>query len=96
MNDLKPCPFCGGAAERTETDDGGSFIRCTRCDASTAIHYDRRENLVSSWNDRKRETMSAFDKSWQLAEEILTYFDSYRIGSVAPIAAVIEKALNNA
>lgn len=35
-----------------DVDDGGSFIHCTRCDASSAIHYDRKENLVSSWNDR--------------------------------------------
>lgn len=33
-------------------DDGGSFIECTKCHASTAIHYDRAENLYSSWNDR--------------------------------------------
>ncbi len=56
MADLLPCPFCGGAAERVDncpTKDGGSFIRCTQCDASTAIHFDRRENLYSSWNERK-------------------------------------------
>ena len=35
-----------------DVDDGGSFIHCTRCDASTALHFDRRENLVSSWNER--------------------------------------------
>lgn len=33
-------------------DDGGSFIRCTSCDASTALHFDRKENLVESWNRR--------------------------------------------
>lgn len=32
--------------------DDGSFIECTRCQASTALHFDRRENLLSSWNDR--------------------------------------------
>lgn len=69
MNDLLPCPFCGGEAARVDNgptkeqmqqalswggdaDDGGSFIHCTRCDASTALHFDRRENLVSSWNER--------------------------------------------
>lgn len=31
--------------------------------------------------------------SWQTAENILEYFDSYKIGSIAPIAADIEKAL---
>lgn len=36
-----------------DCDDGGSFIRCTRCDAATSIHFERRENLIASWNDRK-------------------------------------------
>lgn len=57
---MKPCPFCGGEAERIDipTDDemdenaGGSCIQCNRCAASTALHFDRKENLVSSWNDR--------------------------------------------
>lgn len=35
-----------------DCDDGGFFIHCTKCDASTALHFERRENLVSSWNDR--------------------------------------------
>ena len=35
-----------------DLDDGGSYIRCTTCDAATALHYDRKENLVSSWNRR--------------------------------------------
>lgn len=55
--ELLPCPFCGSTAERAEADDGGSFIHCTRCDASTALHFDRKENLVSSWNDRVRPTV---------------------------------------
>lgn len=35
-----------------DADDGGSFIRCTRCDAATALYFDRRENLYTAWNDR--------------------------------------------
>ena len=61
MTNLKPCPFCGGEAERidipAEHDDienaGASYIQCSRCVASTALHFDRKENLESSWNDRK-------------------------------------------
>lgn len=63
---LKACPFCGGKPERVdieatfdditghfqEENAGGSFIRCTRCDASSAIHFDRKENITSSWNNR--------------------------------------------
>lgn len=60
--ELKPCPFCGGNAERLDVPDeddvdggvnaGGSCIQCVRCAASTALHFDRKENLVSSWNSR--------------------------------------------
>jgi hypothetical protein len=50
--DLKLCPFCGGPAERRTADDGGQYIACTQCNASTALHYDRCENLEQSWNDR--------------------------------------------
>lgn len=56
--ELLPCPFCGGDAERfdvQEEDDanrGSSCIQCKQCVASTALHFDRKENLVSSWNAR--------------------------------------------
>lgn len=58
MDKLIACPFCGGAAGRVDFDDdddgnfGGSCIQCTRCSATTAVHFDRKENLVSSWNER--------------------------------------------
>ena len=62
---LKPCPFCSGAAERIDIpaeDDntenaGASCIQCSRCGASTTLHFDRKENLVSSWNDRRLEPL---------------------------------------
>lgn len=59
--DLVACPFCGGEARRVDFDDnelrddgnfGGSVIECARCMASTAVCFDRKENLVSSWNER--------------------------------------------
>lgn len=57
---LSPCPFCGGPAERLDLEDAenGSVISCTRCGASSAVHFDRKENLVSSWNDRAERPSS--------------------------------------
>lgn len=56
MDNLKPCPFCGADARRFDIQDGdmigGSGIECSSCMATTAVHFDRKENLESSWNDR--------------------------------------------
>lgn len=63
MADLLPCPFCGGEAERLDFETvgtalggdpnaGGSCISCKQCGASSPVHFDRKENLYSSWNER--------------------------------------------
>lgn len=44
---LKPCPFCGGAAEDIRCP-GGSFVRCTKCHASS----DDTLHAVEAWNRR--------------------------------------------
>ena len=57
---LKRCPFCGGNAHRVDfpaTDDGdanagGSVIECSQCLASGPVCFDRKELLISSWNER--------------------------------------------
>ncbi|MBS1180427.1 MAG: hypothetical protein H6Q99_307 [Proteobacteria bacterium] len=53
---ILPCPFCGGLAEQIELTDeenaGGSVICCTKCHASSSVHFGRKENLVSIWNER--------------------------------------------
>ena len=79
MTNLKQCPFCGGEAERidipAEHDDienaGASCIQCSRCVASTALHFDRKENLESSWNDRKPTYIG------KIAEEARRYAGFY-------------------
>lgn len=56
--ELLPCPFCGGKAERfTLPEDsfgngGGDVITCSRCQASSHVEFGRRENLVDRWNTR--------------------------------------------
>lgn len=61
--DLKPCPFCGGEAERITLEDrenfGGDVITCTKCQASSHVEFGRKENLVNSWN--RREAITALE-----------------------------------
>lgn len=60
--ELKPCPFCGGKAERHTIEDeepsnaGGDVICCSRCGASSHVEFGRKENLVSVWNTRPELT----------------------------------------
>ena len=64
-SDLLPCPFCGGEAERHdiealdgEDNAGSSYIECEGCGACTQLHFDRKEHLVSSWNERTAQVTS--------------------------------------
>lgn len=56
--ELLPCPFCGGRAERFTIgeDDpvnaGGDVITCAQCGASSHVEFGYKENLVSHWNSR--------------------------------------------
>lgn len=54
--ELKPCPFCGGRADRIDIEDGenagGSCIACETCGASGAVEFEFKENFISNWNRR--------------------------------------------
>ena len=59
MSELKPCPFCGGKAQRiTITDEaefanvGGDIITCTKCDCSTRVFFGEKEGIEDAWNRR--------------------------------------------
>jgi len=55
-SDLLFCPFCGGEAKRGETNDGGYFIECTQCQASSKCVYPQKTDpdpiLKDAWNSR--------------------------------------------
>lgn len=63
MIDLKPCPFCGGAAKlrvSEEAWDSSVYVECTKCGASTKMwpyvfefeEEGATNRAVESWNRR--------------------------------------------
>lgn len=50
---LKPCPFCGGAAE-TGFEDGhnGGHVRCTECGVTGPVWSNNTDTAVEAWNQR--------------------------------------------
>lgn len=77
MNELKPCPFCGGKASIQQTAYGTtdnascrlSFaIRCTKCDATApnasgyvAINL-MSDGSLNLWNDDREKAVKAWNR----------------------------------
>ena len=49
---LKPCPFCGGAAELRHNSTWDYEVRCTDCRAKTRRHHENSVGAVDDWNRR--------------------------------------------
>lgn len=64
MEELRPCPFCGGEAELYE-DAGGYSVDCTVCGAGTSYFGkglpDAKSVAVAAWNRRAERTCRMVD-----------------------------------
>ena len=53
MDELKPCPFCGGKASIGKTIDGMNWqIVCRGECRCTSAYFAQKENAVAAWNRR--------------------------------------------
>ena len=59
MNELKPCPFCGGEATllHGQTENQYSYVRCGKCFSKTAEYYIATthscdDKAIEAWNRR--------------------------------------------
>lgn len=56
MSELKPCPFCGGEAEKMTSSDGFTSIGCLKCNPLFGIMVQRttEAEAIAAWNSREK------------------------------------------
>lgn len=64
MAELRPCPFCGAAAQFKELS-GRWAVECTRKCAATRIVADKK-NAAEIWNRRARNVEDQKDQNRQV------------------------------
>jgi Lar family restriction alleviation protein len=69
--DLRPCPFCGGAAEFVSPSDLACFVMCESCGVCTSEHRAEAE-AIAAWNRRPRTFTAA-----EVAEAMRGWGDAY-------------------
>lgn len=67
MNELKPCPFCGGEAELTGFDAPEFWVWCPNCKASTDAHTGK-QSAIEAWNIRAERTCHDADEEYPYFE----------------------------
>lgn len=75
--ELKPCPFCGGAAKAYEIPvhkhyfvglpqlGGGGFVECMNCTA--CLSENSKEKVIEAWNRRSESAWISVDDKEKIA-----------------------------
>lgn len=55
--ELKPCPFCGGAAFLDNLSESGTerdsyYVHCTVCEVQQIVNNESRAAAIALWNRR--------------------------------------------
>ena len=63
MDELKPCPFCGGEAEMLgmKVPPPLPWLRCKSCGAETSVYATEAE-AIAAWNTRAERTCKPVEK----------------------------------
>ena len=81
MEELKPCPFCGGEAAIQEYDDDSGGVYCVVCRFQPLVHasYNRSEDkqkAIDWWNLRPHQWIPVAERLPEPGTEGLVYSPS--------------------
>ena len=78
MNELKPCPFCGGEVTAIETHPGRGELYCGKCDlVMCGDNAKTPEELTQAWNTRAERTCTPVDYIGEYYSHIVGESDEY-------------------
>src|SRR2546429_7046026 len=102
-SDLLACPFCGGLPQYRTTPDGGHFVDCDGCQASSKLVYpdktDPKPLVREAWNSRddhapaigsKWKTNSSLEEWFPMTAERMELLEA-KVRACGDIAALMVK-----
>ena len=73
MEELKPCPFCGGIGKLQSSGYGDRAVYCTSCRAATMRWYRDKPRATTAWNTRPDSWISVEDRLPEGAKGVLVW-----------------------